>query len=937
MPGSDRMKRGGGRCRCNYYRISSVVVMSFLILFVYWAMFTSPSVDGHKQQLNRFTERKRNMILKGMQGNRLNNFDETVRQFQGNNGDSRPRMDVIPKQENLRIDEAATTNNRDNGFKIPDAIGQKGTGNSGERLYKSMIDFELNKKEPKSSELFKENDPSATVVSPNRESGNEPQNNQNSQQGNDQMNLGTRSRFIPQPAGQNTGPDAPQVIADTPAIGSNTAVGDQNGSGDKWIIITTIQYPTEDVKFLAKLKGWQVVVAGDTKTPTDWTFPNCHYLSVEKQKTLGFETVNLLPVKSYSRKNAAYLYAIAHGARIIYETDDDNRPLDLLKHFIYEPKMSGLKFAGGKIFNPYRHFGQPTLWPRGYPLGYIGGNFTDKYELGVFKTPSIQQGVVNGDPDMDAIFRLTRKRTTEMLNVSFDGYAPPAILPPGVLVPFNSQNTLFLQDVLWALVLPTSVTFRVTDIWRGYWIQRLMWEIDANLGFFGPNAFQKRNSHSYVKDAQDEDMLYFMTHDLVDFLLEWKCDQSLKFFACAVKLTEDMNKKGFWKGSDVELIKAWFNDLTKLNYKEPTRKPFMMQFELNSQPNQDTSSEVTSLMFTAGEMFPPMYYDSKYIISSYWNRVQGILKFCDRSDFSLNKASFEQPTFPEIVLVVVFKDTSYDVIPNLNMLYASKFPHIVYCGSDISSYQKSAKSFTEPFTFVEANVQRGYYNYRCLSKAMEMGYRVSGYMMITSETLLNPWTIETMPRDRIWVDQSKYLSPIQQTTETLNNWPAWSSTAGKTAYNKAVLYISEESQRIPSVTSYFTFKKNLLKNSNFDDGLFIGLSDVFYIPTQYSATFATYLDMFSKYNVFHEVVVPTVIYGLELKINTLPLSGKYMFYDNEKQNFQQYFKPEQTFLNPINVQEKLTSKEGASFFCSIYLPKILGKTPYSGLFRRNNF
>ena len=39
---------------------------------------------------------------------------------------------------------------------------------------------------------------------------------------------------------------------------------------DKWIVITTINSPKEDVKKLAAIDGWKVVVVGDTKTPADW-------------------------------------------------------------------------------------------------------------------------------------------------------------------------------------------------------------------------------------------------------------------------------------------------------------------------------------------------------------------------------------------------------------------------------------------------------------------------------------------------------------------------------------------------------------------------------------------------------------------------------------------------------------------------------------------
>ena len=39
---------------------------------------------------------------------------------------------------------------------------------------------------------------------------------------------------------------------------------------DKWIIITTINPPTDDVKKLSTLKDWKVVVVGDTKSPKNW-------------------------------------------------------------------------------------------------------------------------------------------------------------------------------------------------------------------------------------------------------------------------------------------------------------------------------------------------------------------------------------------------------------------------------------------------------------------------------------------------------------------------------------------------------------------------------------------------------------------------------------------------------------------------------------------
>ena len=38
----------------------------------------------------------------------------------------------------------------------------------------------------------------------------------------------------------------------------------------KWIVVTTIQGPTPQIRKLAKLSGWRMVVVGDSKTPADW-------------------------------------------------------------------------------------------------------------------------------------------------------------------------------------------------------------------------------------------------------------------------------------------------------------------------------------------------------------------------------------------------------------------------------------------------------------------------------------------------------------------------------------------------------------------------------------------------------------------------------------------------------------------------------------------
>ena len=105
-------------------------------------------------------------------------------------------------------------------------------------------------------------------------------------------------------------------------------------ASDNWIVVTTIQYPTPQLCHLAQEKGWELVVVGDTKTPDGWELEGATYLSIEDQKALGFELAELLPTCHYARKNIGYLYAISKGAKVIYDTDDDNVPIGKLLPFL---------------------------------------------------------------------------------------------------------------------------------------------------------------------------------------------------------------------------------------------------------------------------------------------------------------------------------------------------------------------------------------------------------------------------------------------------------------------------------------------------------------------------------------------------------------------------------------------------------------------------
>ncbi|ESO87876.1 hypothetical protein LOTGIDRAFT_62788, partial [Lottia gigantea] len=660
---------------------------------------------------------------------------------------------------------------------------------------------------------------------------------------------------------------------------------------DKWIVVTSLSSPTSDIYYLANITGWKLLVLGEEKT-SNWSNVNCHFLSYNDRENELFTIKTLLPKGSYSRKTLGYLYAIVNGAQVIYATDDNYRPTDNLTNFNLETMEFGMRYSGQNLFNAYSHFGQSSIWPKGFPLEKISDQKSLNYHVGKFTTPSIQQSLVNGDPDVDSIFRLTRKMKSEHMNVLFDSVAPPVIVPSGVLSPFSSQNTLFLYDAFWALVLPISTSFKGSDIWKNYWAQRLLWEIGGNVGFYPPNGIRKRNTESHIEDAKYESAFYSRTSKLIEFLQNWRCNVELKFFKCVVKLSEQMYLNKFWTKQDVHVVKVWLKDLNHFGYIEPSRAPYVFPTTSNT-----TSEHLIRVVYKPTEQKQSQMQASKSILQSKWDQVLGITSFCNLTRYQITTKSLASKTYPNILLIIVFNFPIYDNIPYLQLMYGVKFSHIVYCGNSLEAYLKSSKKLRFSVSFLEVDVHRGYFFEKCLSVAMKMNHKVKGYLLIGDDTLLNSWNIPSLPLDKLWFHQHELLL-----RDKSSGWHWWNKEMGNTVFNKTWEYLLQQSLTDPSkeqiINSYMT---RLEKATGSNLGLYHGASDIVYIPIRFKSQAIYLFDVFSKHKVFMEISIPSVVFGLDDKANIVNLAGQYLWYDGKREHVPELFRADQIFLHPVKL------------------------------------
>ncbi len=323
------------------------------------------------------------------------------------------------------------------------------------------------------------------------------------------------------------------------------------------IVITSIFEPTEAIKKFSNIReNHKLFVVGDKKTPSNWFQDNTIFLPVDSQETNNFKISKELPYNHYCRKMLGYLYAMKNGATAIIDTDDDNIPKE---GWSFPPFSGSFDYIdkGLGFVNIYKYFTNQHIWPRGLPLNRIN----DKSPLKAINNTQVKigiwQGLADEDPDVDAIYRMTSDE------VCYFDDKEPVVLGKGTITPFNTQNTIICKELYSLMYLPTSVTFRFTDILRGLIAQPIMWSKDYLLGFVNATVTQKRNPHDYFKDFVSEVPMYL------------NCDELVQFVSDAILPGESINNNLFKAYealhfrkivTDKELVtlEAWLRDIESL-------------------------------------------------------------------------------------------------------------------------------------------------------------------------------------------------------------------------------------------------------------------------------------------------------------------------------------------------------------------------------------
>tara|TARA_A100001035_G_scaffold279100_1_gene279592 strand:- start:1310 stop:2311 length:1002 start_codon:yes stop_codon:yes gene_type:complete len=320
------------------------------------------------------------------------------------------------------------------------------------------------------------------------------------------------------------------------------------------IVVTTIFEPNEVIHKLVDIScknNIRFFIAGDKKTPNSYHNLDCNFMPLTYQNKSYQKFSQSLPLNHYVRKNISYLESFKSGAERIIETDDDNYPLENFLSRTTE-KLECDVVSGSQWINAYKFFtDDKIIWPRGYPLEKIKDESTLKKDNNFVNAP-IQQGLANNNPDVDAIFRMVYQLPfvfNETDDIALDEFC---------WCPFNSQVTTWFKNAFPLMYLPSTCTFRMTDIWRSFIAQRILWENQSKLLFHSASVKQKRNEHNLLKDFKDEVPGYQNNQLIIDYLTNLKLKKGWNntidnMFTCYEKLISIK----IFEPKEIEILTNW--------------------------------------------------------------------------------------------------------------------------------------------------------------------------------------------------------------------------------------------------------------------------------------------------------------------------------------------------------------------------------------------
>ena len=360
---------------------------------------------------------------------------------------------------------------------------------------------------------------------------------------------------------------------------------------------------------------------------------------------------------SFLQNGAEFIYPLATSKDA--STPEQNLP-DLNSRWM-------LSFNSSSGFDVASHFGcNMSAPPADTKMHYSLCNFV-KFSA-IYSPAVVDQKLVQDSPRCD---------TT----------APSVALMNGSFIQISINKSIFHRSAFWALpVLVWTSDLEVT--WQHY-IQWLLWRTGSFVLVFW-NGLQNtapgspRNTTVFLKDLD-----------------RLSCSVEFSFELCVQSIVSTLNKQ------HVSTIKLWFKALQNVGYTFPK-----ISMDFKETTKSCTKVEYRPINYSSIAIYNKRNRNIFVPVSNSEHSTKMFESICEsknRTRLPLKRSTnwdvtvdFNRPWFqrPNILLIVIFNKPHYDVIPQLEAIYRSYFPLMLYCGPDFPNLDDHPRLLPYKFSFL---------------------------------------------------------------------------------------------------------------------------------------------------------------------------------------------------------------------------------------------
>ncbi|KAK4580571.1 hypothetical protein RGQ29_024277 [Quercus rubra] len=504
---------------------------------------------------------------------------------------------------------------------------------------------------------------------------------------------------------------------------------------------------------------------------------------------------------------------------------------------------------------PKRHQIGPSkrsVWPRGLPLENVGEIGHEEFYTEVFGGKQfIQQGISNGLPDVDSVFYFTRKSSLEAFDIRFDEHTPKVALPQGMMVPVNSFNTIYHSSAFWGLMLPVSVSTMASDVLRGYWGQRLLWEIGGYVVVYPPTVHRYDRIEGYP--FSEEKDLHVNVGRLIKFLVSWRSNKH-RLFEKVLELSFAMAEEGFWSDKDLKFTAAWLQDLLAVGYQQPR----LMSLELD-RPR-------ASIGHGDRKEFVPQKLPSVHLGVEETGTV----------NYEIANLIRWRKNFGNVVLIMFCNGPVERTALEWRLLYGRIFKTVI-----IFSGAKNPDLAVEEGQWEQL--------YKHLPKIFDRYTGAEGFLFLQDDTILNYWNLLQADRSKLWIANKVSKSWTTVSTNGNSDW------------------FSKQADMVKKVVSMMQahFQVNYKESIMDSQSIAIYSSEVFYIPRRFVADFVELVNLVGGLEIHQKVAIPMFFVSMDSPQNFDPVLSSMIYKQKPPtNNSSTLYSAQATAVHPWNVSSE---------------------------------